>query len=130
MARLPPRSESISSCHAVWASNHTYVPQFCTRTMARNASGMFVERPCGGRFESARESARTSPSLTVGSLSIRREEFAPTAGAWIGPIGGFLATLAFAFWAARRAGERPICHGAALGVLSVLVSFFPSIRLA
>jgi hypothetical protein len=30
-------------------------------------------------------------------------EFAPRAGNWVGPIGGFVATLLFAWWAARRA---------------------------
>lgn len=51
------------------------------------------------------------------------EEFAPIAGTWVGPIGGFLATLLFAHWAARRAGERPIAHGGAIGVGTALFDF-------
>jgi carbon monoxide dehydrogenase subunit G len=46
--------------------------------------------------------------------------FAPIAGAWVGPIGGFLATLAFAFWAASRSGESPLLRGLVVGVLAVV----------
>ena len=49
-----------------------------------------------------------------GSLS--PEEFAPRAGLWVGPIGGFVATLLFAWWAARRAAKRMVAHGAIVGV--------------
>ena len=49
------------------------------------------------------------------------EEFAPRAGNWVGPIGGFLATLLFAYWAARGAGQRQLAHGAAVGVGTALV---------
>lgn len=51
------------------------------------------------------------------------EEFAPVAGMWIGPICGFLATLLFGLWAARRADERPIAHGAAVGIGTALLDF-------
>jgi hypothetical protein len=51
------------------------------------------------------------------------EEFAPLAGNWVGPIGGFLATLLFAWWAARRAPQRPLAHGAAVGVGTALLDF-------
>jgi hypothetical protein len=55
------------------------------------------------------------------------EEFAPLAGNWVGPIGGFLATLAMAYWGARRAPARPLAHGLAIGigaaVLDVVLGF-------
>ena len=61
--------------------------------------------------------------LVVGVYSAMRradsptpEEFAPIAGEWVGPIGGFLATLFFSRWAASRATVRPIAHGAAVGL--------------
>ena len=38
--------------------------------------------------------------------SLSPSEFAPLAGTWVGPIGGFLATLLFAWWAARRVRSR------------------------
>ena len=44
------------------------------------------------------------------------EEFAPVAGTWVGPIGGFVATLLCAMWAARGSHDQPILHGAAVGV--------------
>jgi hypothetical protein len=49
------------------------------------------------------------------------EEFAPLAGAWVGPIGGFLATGWFARWAARRAPQNPIAHGVVVGVVTALL---------
>jgi hypothetical protein len=51
------------------------------------------------------------------------EEFAPLAGNWVGPIGGFLATLLFAWWAARRAPRRQLVHGAAVGVGTSVLDF-------
>jgi hypothetical protein len=57
----------------------------------------------------------------TGSLSL--EAFAPRAAMWVGPIGGFLATLLFAWWAARRASEQKIMHGAAVGVGTALLDF-------
>ena len=44
------------------------------------------------------------------------EEFAPMAGNWVGPIGGFLATMLLSWWAARVIAERPLSHGIAVGV--------------
>jgi len=51
------------------------------------------------------------------------EEFAPLAGNWVGPIGGFLATWLFAWWAARRAPPRQLAHGAAVGVGTAVLDF-------
>jgi hypothetical protein len=48
--------------------------------------------------------------------SISPQEFAPLAGNWVGPIGGFFSTLLFAWWAARRARTQRIAHGAVVGV--------------
>jgi hypothetical protein len=53
--------------------------------------------------------------------SLSPEAFAPRAGAWVGPIGGFLATLLFAWWTARRAPERKLVHGTAVGVGTALL---------
>ena len=49
------------------------------------------------------------------------EDFAPVAGNWVGPIGGFLATLLIAWWVARRASERQVAHGVAVGVGTALL---------
>src|ERR1700722_6635868 len=49
------------------------------------------------------------------------EEFAPRAGLWVGPIGGFLATLLFAWWAARCAVAQKFTHGAAVGMGTALL---------
>jgi hypothetical protein len=51
------------------------------------------------------------------------EQFAPAAGAWVGPIGGFLLTLWFARWAAKGASGRPISHGVAVGVCAAILDF-------
>jgi hypothetical protein len=48
--------------------------------------------------------------------SLSPAEFAPLAGNWVGPIGGFLATLLFAWWAARSAQKQRLAHGAIVGV--------------
>ena len=53
--------------------------------------------------------------------SLSPAEFAPLAGMWVGPIGGFLATLLFAWWAARRAPEQKVLHGTAVGVGTALL---------
>ena len=53
--------------------------------------------------------------------SLSPEEFAPRAGIWIGPIGGFLATLLFARWAARRALGQKIVYGTVVGVGTALL---------
>jgi hypothetical protein len=49
------------------------------------------------------------------------EEFAPRAGLWIGPIGGFLATWLFAWWAARTAAARKLAHGMVVGLGTALL---------
>src|SRR5271166_3208285 len=53
--------------------------------------------------------------------SLSPNEFAPLAGTWVGPIGGFLATLLFAWWAARRAPKQRVVHGTAVGVGTALL---------
>lgn len=55
--------------------------------------------------------------------SLSPEKFAPIAGNWVGPIGGFLATAAYAYWAAKRAGQLPLIHGMMVGVGTALVDF-------
>lgn len=47
--------------------------------------------------------------------------FALAAGMWVGPIGGFLATLLFARWAARGSLQRPMIHGGAVGLGTALL---------
>jgi len=54
------------------------------------------------------------------SESLTPEEFAPRAGDWVGPIGGFLATLYFAWWAGRRAPEHKLAIGTTVGVGTAL----------
>jgi hypothetical protein len=51
------------------------------------------------------------------------EAFAPQAGMWVGPIGGFLATLLFSWWAARRAQPRQLMHGTAVGLGTAVLDF-------
>lgn len=53
--------------------------------------------------------------------SPKPEEFAPLAGRWVGPIGGFLATLILARWCASRASGRRMVHGLAVGVGTALL---------
>ncbi len=48
--------------------------------------------------------------------SMTPDEFAPIAGSWVGPIGGFLATMLLSWWAARVITERALSHGIAVGV--------------
>ncbi len=62
--------------------------------------------------------------------SLSPHDFAPLAGNWVGPIGGFLATLLFAWWAARRATERKFLHGTAVGVGTALLDLGLGILLA
>lgn len=54
------------------------------------------------------------------------EQFAPEAGKWVGPIGGFLATLWFARRLAVRAPSRPMAHGVAVGVGTALLDILLS----
>jgi hypothetical protein len=53
--------------------------------------------------------------------SLTPEEFAPRAGNWVGPIGGFVATLFFAWWAARRAPGSRVAYGVAVGIGTALL---------
>jgi hypothetical protein len=55
--------------------------------------------------------------------SLSPEQFAPLAGNWVGPIGGFLATGGFAYWAARGSGHSALMHGIAVGVGTALLDF-------
>jgi hypothetical protein len=48
--------------------------------------------------------------------SMTPDEFAPIAGNWVGPIGGFFATMFLSWWAARVITERKLSHGIAVGV--------------
>lgn len=59
--------------------------------------------------------------LTRQAGSRSPEEFAPIAGRWVGPMGGFVATLWFARWAARHAAGRQMARGAAVGVGTALL---------
>ncbi len=47
--------------------------------------------------------------------SMKPDEFAPLAGNWVGPIGGFIATMCLSWWAARVTPKRAISHGFAVG---------------
>ncbi|CAN5153057.1 hypothetical protein BH10PLA2_BH10PLA2_40100 [soil metagenome] len=58
------------------------------------------------------------------------EEFAPVAGNWVGPIGGFLMALVFARWVAKRASERPIAQGFAVGLGATLLDIAIGLALA
>ena len=49
------------------------------------------------------------------------EEFALAGGLWVGPIGGFLATWLFAWWAARHVAERKLAHGMVVGLGTALL---------
>lgn len=48
--------------------------------------------------------------------SLEPEAFAPIAGNWVGPIGGFLATFLLSFWAARVVPDQAMVHGVAVGI--------------
>src|SRR5262245_51965745 len=51
------------------------------------------------------------------------EDFAPRAGNWVGPIGGFFATLFFSWLTARRSPQSPMVHGAAVGIGTAALDF-------
>lgn len=53
--------------------------------------------------------------------SLSPEQFAPLAGNWVGPLGGFLATLLCAHHVARSAPGRRMAHGVVIGVGTALV---------
>lgn len=60
-----------------------------------------------------------SDQTELGSMT--PEEFAPLAGNWVGPIGGFLAAMFMAWWAARVITEGALWHGIAVGTGTGLV---------
>lgn len=47
--------------------------------------------------------------------SMKPDKFAPIAGNWAGPIGGFIATMCLSWWAARVVPKRAMSHGFAVG---------------
>jgi hypothetical protein len=49
-----------------------------------------------------------------------RQAFADRVGTWLGPIAGAIATFGFGFWAARST-DRPLLHGALVGVAVALL---------
>jgi hypothetical protein len=51
------------------------------------------------------------------------EAFAPQAGNWVGPIGGFLSVLLFSFLSARSASKYPFAHGLAVGLGTAALDF-------
>jgi len=53
--------------------------------------------------------------------SMTPDEFAPIAGNWVGPIGGFLATMFLSWWTARVITERALTHGIAVGTGTALL---------
>lgn len=55
--------------------------------------------------------------------SMKPEEFAPIAGNWVGPIGGFIATICLSMWAARAVPERAMLHGFAAGAGTAMLDF-------
>jgi hypothetical protein len=55
--------------------------------------------------------------------SMKPEEFAPLAGNWVGPIGGFVATMCLSWWAAKGAPERFMSHGLAVGMGTAMLDF-------
>ncbi len=62
-------------------------------------------------------------SVVGNTESATPEEFAPLAGNWVGPIGGFFATLMFAAWTARGAVHRPLAYGLAVGIGTAALDF-------
>jgi hypothetical protein len=55
--------------------------------------------------------------------SMKPEEFAPIAGNWVGPIGGFIATMCLSLWAARVVPKRALYHGFAVGAGAAMLDF-------
>jgi hypothetical protein len=55
------------------------------------------------------------------SDSLTPQEFAPRAGMWVGPIGGFLAVFLFAWWVALRVPSQKVVYAAAVGVGTALL---------
>ena len=57
---------------------------------------------------------------TTGVDAQTRQAFAERVGMWLGPIAGAIATFGFGFLAARST-ERPLLHGAIIGVAVALL---------
>ena len=55
--------------------------------------------------------------------SMTPDEFAPIAGNWVGPIGGFIATMCLSWWAARVVPKRAISHAFAVGMGTAMFDF-------
>ena len=53
--------------------------------------------------------------------AITPEEFAPIAGNWVGPIGGFVATMLLSWWAGRVTPARGLSYGIAVGAGTALL---------
>ena len=53
--------------------------------------------------------------------SLSPEQFAPLAGNWVGPIGGFICTLLMARWAVRATDSWRLLHGVGVGVGAALL---------
>jgi hypothetical protein len=51
------------------------------------------------------------------------EAFAPQAGNWIGPIGGFLSVLCFSALVALTSSNRPFAHGLSVGLGTAALDF-------
>jgi hypothetical protein len=52
---------------------------------------------------------------------VRLNNFARTAGGWIGPLGGSLVTFIVSLWACRKLRSGHILHGALIGLLSMMM---------
>jgi hypothetical protein len=57
------------------------------------------------------------------SDSMNPEEFAPIAGNWVGPIGGFFATMCLSIWAAWVVPKRAFSYGLAVGAGTAMLDF-------
>ena len=55
--------------------------------------------------------------------SMKPEEFAPRAGNWVGPIGGFMATMCLSWWAAGVIPKRAMAHGFVVGAGTAMLDF-------
>jgi hypothetical protein len=80
-----------------------------------------LRMPNGGRTQIAANLIVVVYGVIRQTESLSPAEFAPLAGMWVGPIGGFLATLLVAWWAARRDPEQKVMHGTAFGVGTALL---------
>ncbi len=59
--------------------------------------------------------------LNPGLSEAEINQYAAMAGSWIGPIGGGLMALVFAFWIGSKLSARFIIHGALIGALLALI---------